>query len=365
MAEAQSHTESDKFDNGQGPNNRVKSMTSTPDPRTGLRRTTRSTLSGWRHLSYDLKYHPMDDTLKPKRAEKRRRAHTDEGSVAEEDDDDKEDSVSNNNHRRRLSTSTSTRRSIRRSSQSHPSYDASIHPQDKALREASILSGPRAYKSADNERDKHGASMEHDQTNSVITPCSTSPQRTRHRNETQKRSRILKLDTLASQYTAAWESLAEHEQPEEKIDRLAIVYSQAWEACATERDVFRRAAEKSKKLAVAGNIDWDANEGLDPTGSQDCQDDASDQSEESFQTQIGVQPTIMSSDTCIPPPYLKSPTRIYEKRKCNASLPNISIHNDPPGLLATPSPTQMNRKNAGLRHHFHDHPKENEGQSYT
>jgi len=343
----------------------MKSMTSRPDPSTGLRRTTRSTLSGWRHLSYDLKYHPMDDTLQPKRAEKRRRAHTDAGSAAEEDDDDKEDRGSNNNHRRRPSTSNSTRRSIRRSSQSHASYDANIHPQDKALREAGILSRQRAYKSADNEGDEHGGSTEHDQTNPVIIPCSTAPEPTQHRNQTQKRSRMLKLDTLSSQYTEAWERLVEHEQPGEKMDRLAIAYSKAWEACATRRDVFPTAGGNSMELAVAGKIDWDANEGVDPTGSQDCRNDASDQSEESFQTQIGVQPTLMSCDTRISPPYLKSPTQLYEKRKYNASSPNINIHNDPPGLLATPSPTQLNRKNAGLKHRFHDHPKENDGQPYT
>jgi hypothetical protein len=113
-------------------------------------------------LAYDLKYHPIDDSLRPVQAAKRRSAHggellysdapndassvfadTDAESVAfVEDDIEEEDknharsTMKNKNKKRSRLQSQSpqpTRRSLRRTEDRNVSYRMDIHPQDEQL----------------------------------------------------------------------------------------------------------------------------------------------------------------------------------------------------------------------------------------
>ena len=122
-------------------------------------------------LAYDLHYHPMDDTLRPSRAAKRRSVHGEQllSSDVDDDDDDADATPSHadtdsgqpdqseseesdkENSKKRKKTVTKTRKSSagklqaqvpsRRSSRktSHPetAYRTDIHPQDRNLRETS------------------------------------------------------------------------------------------------------------------------------------------------------------------------------------------------------------------------------------
>lgn len=63
------------------------STTSSPP----LRRSSRTTLSSCNHLHYDLKYHPVDDIIRPSQATKRKAAHNIEQDEHRTDDDDDDD----------------------------------------------------------------------------------------------------------------------------------------------------------------------------------------------------------------------------------------------------------------------------------
>lgn len=105
-------------------------------------------------LIYDAKYHPMDDSIRPSQAAKRRSAHgeielssDDESetfSVHSESEDEKEQNTeklikkfgSRKSKKRSRSRSESlqpTRRSSRRASNQKVSYNMNVHPQDRYL----------------------------------------------------------------------------------------------------------------------------------------------------------------------------------------------------------------------------------------
>jgi hypothetical protein len=111
-------------------------------------------------LIYDVKYHPMDDSIRPSQAAKRRSAHgeeqvsSDDSSEAsvqgdgsdsdEEKEDNKEEEQKSRpakkGKKRARSPSQSpepTRRSSRRTATPRVSYNMSIHPQDRDLEESS------------------------------------------------------------------------------------------------------------------------------------------------------------------------------------------------------------------------------------
>jgi hypothetical protein len=111
-------------------------------------------------LIYDVKYHPMDDSIRPSQAAKRRSAHgeeqvsSDDSSEAsvqgdgsdsdEEKEDNKEEEQKSRpakkGKKRARSPSQSpepTRRSSRRTATPKVSYNMSIHPQDRDLEESS------------------------------------------------------------------------------------------------------------------------------------------------------------------------------------------------------------------------------------
>lgn len=117
---------------------------------TGLH-TTRQAIHGRATQTlYNMKYHPMDEQTRPKRARKMRGgdsdnhfsfegSDTDPGSYEEcgsemsssddEDDEDDEDDVL----RRRRANTTGSRRSSRTATQKLVNYDRRKHPQDKQL----------------------------------------------------------------------------------------------------------------------------------------------------------------------------------------------------------------------------------------
>jgi hypothetical protein len=116
-------------------------------------------------LVYDVKYHPMDDTIRPSQAAKRRSAHGEEpvfgsgdpseasitfetdasdeessDAQSEEEENEKQDiSRQNKEHKERKQTKSrplpteGTRRSARKGSGRKTSYNMDIHPQDKYL----------------------------------------------------------------------------------------------------------------------------------------------------------------------------------------------------------------------------------------
>jgi hypothetical protein len=109
---------------------------------------------------YDVKYHPMDDSIRPSQAAKRRSAHgeeqvssddSSEASVQGDDSDSDEEEEDNKEEeqksrpakkgkKRTRSPSQSpepTRRSSRRTATPRVSYNMSIHPQDRDLEESS------------------------------------------------------------------------------------------------------------------------------------------------------------------------------------------------------------------------------------
>jgi hypothetical protein len=110
-------------------------------------------------LVYDVKYHPMDDSIRPSQAAKRRSAHgeiqlfsdntTDSCSVPavsdEEEDEDNEEteqkvrSIKKGKKRARqqFQSPEPTRRSSRRTATPKISYNMSVHPQDRDLEESS------------------------------------------------------------------------------------------------------------------------------------------------------------------------------------------------------------------------------------
>jgi hypothetical protein len=110
-------------------------------------------------LMYDVKYHPMDDIIRPTQAAKRRSAHgkvelvsdddSTEASVPADSDTDSESDTKEEKQKskptkrgrkraRSLSPSPEpTRRSSRRTTTPRISYNMSVHPQDRDLEESS------------------------------------------------------------------------------------------------------------------------------------------------------------------------------------------------------------------------------------
>jgi hypothetical protein len=110
-------------------------------------------------LMYDVKYHPMDDSIRPTQAAKRRSAHGEVGLFSADDsteapvhDDSNSDGGSDTKQEEQKSESTQkgkkrarspsqslepTRRSSRRTATPRISYNMSIHPQDRDLEESS------------------------------------------------------------------------------------------------------------------------------------------------------------------------------------------------------------------------------------
>jgi hypothetical protein len=110
-------------------------------------------------LMYDVKYHPMDDSIRPTQAAKRRLAHAKVGLVSDDDSteasvpaDSDLDSESDTKEEKQKSTPTKkgrkrarslsqspkpTRRSSRRTVTPRISYNMSVHPQDHDLEESS------------------------------------------------------------------------------------------------------------------------------------------------------------------------------------------------------------------------------------
>jgi hypothetical protein len=110
-------------------------------------------------LMYDVKYHPMDDSIRPTQAAKRRLAHAKVGLNSDDDSteasvpaDSDLDSESDTKEEKQKSTPTKkgrkrarslsqspkpTRRSSRRTVTPRISYNMSVHPQDHDLEESS------------------------------------------------------------------------------------------------------------------------------------------------------------------------------------------------------------------------------------
>ena len=108
-------------------------------------------------LAYDVKYHPMDDLIRPSQAAKRRSAHGEDpissensseaSTIIEPDADETSDEESEPEEQRkpinkgkkrsqaqsRTRTVEGTRRSTRKISDPKTSYNMNIHPQDKFL----------------------------------------------------------------------------------------------------------------------------------------------------------------------------------------------------------------------------------------
>jgi hypothetical protein len=118
-------------------------------------------------LAYDLQYHPMDDTMRPSRAAKRRSVHGEQILFSNVDDTDATSSHAdtdseqpdhsegedrekeNSNKRKKTVTKTKksstgklqaqlpSRRSARKTSHPEAAYRTDIHPQDRNIQEAS------------------------------------------------------------------------------------------------------------------------------------------------------------------------------------------------------------------------------------
>lgn len=161
----------------------TKEQTSSAAPSTRLLRT-RTTMQS--KLAYDLKYHPMDDSLRPTQAAKRRTAHgeellfaddtsdassfpadTDAESVAhvEDSEDESERRAKSTLNKKKRSRARSqspqpTRRSSRRTEDRKMSYRMDIHPQDKLLEVSSDDSDDeKHHESDDGEEDESQAPM--------------------------------------------------------------------------------------------------------------------------------------------------------------------------------------------------------------
>ena len=106
---------------------------------------------GRRIVSYDMKYHPMDDILRPKYSAKRRakgeqvpEVFRDSDEESDEDDEDEASSkvTSPNTHRRRSSRNIHLRK--------RPNYSAKWHPLDQMLKENASLT--KAVKDDDHSK---------------------------------------------------------------------------------------------------------------------------------------------------------------------------------------------------------------------
>lgn len=113
-------------------------------------------------LQYDAKYHPMDASIRPAGAAKRRKLHglasehDSELDEAESPDDSNEDEGSNDGEpdsRSRTIKPRETRHSARLSTQEQVIYSNKVHPQDKQLREAGVFGRSRKnpYKIVDDD----------------------------------------------------------------------------------------------------------------------------------------------------------------------------------------------------------------------
>jgi hypothetical protein len=154
--------------------------TSSAPPSTRLLRTRTAKQS---KLAYDLKYHPMDDSLRPTQAAKRRSAHgeellysdatddassvladTDAESAASIEDDAEDDrkharSTMRNRKRSRAQSQSPqpTRRSSRRTEDRKMSYRMDIHPQDEQLEVSSDVSENHEVEVSNNAEDESSA----------------------------------------------------------------------------------------------------------------------------------------------------------------------------------------------------------------
>ncbi|EON60969.1 hypothetical protein W97_00179 [Coniosporium apollinis CBS 100218] len=116
--------------------------------------TTRASVYGRADALYDMKYHPMDDVMRPSQAAKRRKLTDVIEASSEEEDFVAQSSSSDYNgvdSRRRFGTQrepTSSRHSARTASKPLVNYDVRIHPQDNILADLGVPGFPRHWKRA-------------------------------------------------------------------------------------------------------------------------------------------------------------------------------------------------------------------------
>jgi hypothetical protein len=138
-------------------------------------------------LVYDVKYHPMDDSIRPTQAAKRRSVHG-EIQVISDDESDASDSFSvhadsdNDEDQRkeeveekvkpiktgkrrsrcRSTTPEPSRRSSRQTTKPKISYNMKVHPQDRDLEVSSDIDGDTGAASGKRKRQKLSRSIEKD-----------------------------------------------------------------------------------------------------------------------------------------------------------------------------------------------------------
>jgi hypothetical protein len=131
-------------------------MFSTPPPTETRRRTTRQTIHGRQDALYDVKYHPMDDVVRPSNAIKRRN----HAVIRVHDNDDEDDDMGHTHssfdeegkdRSAKKQRSIGTRHSKRPAAQRMINYSTQNHPQDNILRQidSDIIptrNGPRKKK---------------------------------------------------------------------------------------------------------------------------------------------------------------------------------------------------------------------------
>lgn len=114
--------------------------------------TTRASVYGRADALYDMKYHPMDDVMRPSQAAKRRKLTDVTEASSEEEDFIAQSSSSGYNgvdSRRRSGIQrepTSSRHSARTASKPLVNYDVRIHPQDNILADLGVPGFPRHRK---------------------------------------------------------------------------------------------------------------------------------------------------------------------------------------------------------------------------
>lgn len=124
---------------------------SLPPPSYSLRNRNRNRKAGQGRLIYDLKYHPMDDSIRPSQAAKRRSLHgepktfsdeSSEASLAHDESNEDESDIEERAGPARKGTkrirccseeAQPTRRSSRKSLNTGLLYNMNVHPQDRDL----------------------------------------------------------------------------------------------------------------------------------------------------------------------------------------------------------------------------------------
>jgi hypothetical protein len=183
-------------------------------------------------LIYDVKYHPMDDSIRPSQAAKRRSAHGEEqvssddsseasvqgdGSDLDEEKEGKKEEEQKSRpakkgKKRARSPSQSpepTRRSSRRTATLRVSYNMSIHPQDRDLEESS----------ADDSDDEAAAPGPKRKTSSrSVTVKSPSRQHGTSMSVTQGRTGVSSPTLISSE-----PANVEDDEPADKADEPADI----------------------------------------------------------------------------------------------------------------------------------------------